>query len=86
MADFDRYPSAILQKEGEKWSGTADWPAFCVETLHAFCVAAMVKAGLREADARITADVLVTTDTWGTFTHGTKHLRSYSAQAACWRH
>jgi LDH2 family malate/lactate/ureidoglycolate dehydrogenase len=51
------------------------------ETLHAFCVAAMVKAGLREADARITADVLVTTDTWGTFTHGTKHLRSYLRKA-----
>jgi len=41
----------------------------------------MVKSGLREADARITADVLVTTDTWGTFTHGTKHLRSYLRKA-----
>src|SRR5205814_4072148 len=28
-------------------------------------------------DARTTADVLVTTDTWGTFTHGTKALRGY---------
>jgi ureidoglycolate dehydrogenase (NAD+) len=26
-------------------------------------------------DAEITADVLVTTDTWGTFTHGTKQIR-----------
>ena len=37
----------------------------------------MVHSGMREEDARITADVLVTTDSWGTFTHGTKHLGSY---------
>jgi LDH2 family malate/lactate/ureidoglycolate dehydrogenase len=29
------------------------------------------------SDAKITSDVLVTTDTWGTFTHGTKALRAY---------
>ncbi|MCL5096506.1 MAG: Ldh family oxidoreductase [Candidatus Omnitrophica bacterium] len=43
--------------------------------LEEFCVQAMVKSGLRDADARITADVLVTTDTWGVHTHGTKQLR-----------
>ncbi len=35
----------------------------------------MEKAGLSEEDARVTADVLVTTDTWGVHTHGTKQLR-----------
>jgi len=48
-----------------------------VQDLHCFCVEALTKAGVGEADARTTADVLVTTDTWGTFTHGTKALRAY---------
>src|SRR6266705_1429949 len=48
-----------------------------VQDLHAFCVEALAKAGVGETDARTTADVLVTTDTWGTFTHGTKALRAY---------
>jgi len=43
--------------------------------LEAFCVEAMLKTGMCEEDARITADVLVTTDTWGVFTHGTIKLR-----------
>lgn len=45
------------------------------DDLETFCVAAMLKCGLSEADARVTAEVLVTTDTWGTYTHGTKQLR-----------
>jgi ureidoglycolate dehydrogenase (NAD+) len=45
--------------------------------LHEFCVKAMLRSGMREEDAHITAEVLVTTDTWGTFTHGTKHLGGY---------
>jgi len=45
------------------------------ESLEAFCVEAMRRAGMTEADARVTAEVLVTTDTWGTHTHGTKQLR-----------
>jgi ureidoglycolate dehydrogenase (NAD+) len=45
--------------------------------LEAFCVAALRKAGLSEADARTTADILVLTDAWGVFTHGTKNLRGY---------
>src|SRR6266516_3073136 len=48
-----------------------------VQDLHAFCVEALAKTGVGETDARTTADVLVTTDTWGTFTHGTKALRAY---------
>lgn len=48
-----------------------------VPNLHAFCLDALQKVGVSEADAVTTADVLVTTDTWGTFTHGTKALRAY---------
>src|SRR5258706_6428370 len=48
-----------------------------VQDLHAFCVEALTKIGVGETDAHTTADVLVTTDTWGTFTHGTKALRAY---------
>lgn len=40
-----------------------------------FCIEAMRLTGLNEEDARLTAEVLVTTDTLGTFTHGTRQLR-----------
>jgi len=48
-----------------------------VADLESFCSAALVRAGAREDHARLVAEVLVTTDTWGTFTHGTKLLRDY---------
>src|SRR5437899_10823777 len=48
-----------------------------VQDLHDFCVNALTQIGVGETDACTTADVLVTTDTWGTFTHGTKALRAY---------
>src|SRR6266581_8900307 len=48
-----------------------------VQDLQALCVDALTQIGVGETDARTTADVLVTTDTWGTFTHGTKALRAY---------
>jgi ureidoglycolate dehydrogenase (NAD+) len=35
------------------------------------------KSGVSTADAKLTADVLVTTDSWGVATHGTKLLRGY---------
>lgn len=35
------------------------------------------KSGVSPADAKLTADVLVTTDSWGVATHGTKLLRGY---------
>ena len=38
-------------------------------------MAALRKCGVSEADARVTTDVLVTTDTFGVFTHGVKCLR-----------
>src|SRR5690606_1803773 len=44
------------------------------EDLKSFCVQAMVASGLSERHAEETAEVLVTTDTWGTFTHGTRQI------------
>jgi ureidoglycolate dehydrogenase (NAD+) len=38
-------------------------------------MAAMLQSGLCQADAALTAEVLVTTDTWGVFTHGSRQLR-----------
>jgi ureidoglycolate dehydrogenase (NAD+) len=46
------------------------------EQLEGFCVEAMRRSGMTEADATVTAEVLVTTDTWGVHTHGTKQLRN----------
>lgn len=43
--------------------------------LETFVISACCKAGMSEKDAMITAKVLVTTDTWGVYTHGTKQLR-----------
>ena len=48
-----------------------------VADLHAFCMEALRRAGVREPHAQITSDTLITTDTWGVFTHGTKLLRDY---------
>ncbi len=45
------------------------------DRLTQFCIEAMLRAGLNEEDAQVSADVLVTTDSWGTFTHGTRQLR-----------
>jgi len=45
------------------------------DDLEAFCIRAMLKAGLSEDYAHITAKVLVSTDLWGVHTHGTKQLR-----------
>ena len=48
-----------------------------VSDLESLCLEALARTGVSETDARTTARVLVTTDTWGTFTHGTKALRAY---------
>ncbi len=47
------------------------------EKLEAFCAGALLEAGMSELDARTVATVLVTTDMWGIFTHGTRHLHNY---------
>jgi ureidoglycolate dehydrogenase (NAD+) len=49
-----------------------------VADLEQFCRAVLRKCGLRDADARIAADVLVTTDTFGVYTHGVKCLAGYA--------
>jgi ureidoglycolate dehydrogenase (NAD+) len=48
-----------------------------VKQLETFCIAALMKVGVIEESARITAKVLVTTDTFGTHSHGTYHLANY---------
>lgn len=45
------------------------------DALEAFAVEAMLRYGLREEDARLSARILVTTDTWGVHSHGTRQLR-----------
>lgn len=52
-------------------------PLVPVAALHDFTRNAFRAAGLGEADATTGADVLVTTDAWGVFTHGTKCLAGY---------
>jgi LDH2 family malate/lactate/ureidoglycolate dehydrogenase len=47
------------------------------DRLKEFCIAVLIKAGVGADDARVISDVLVMTDTWGTFSHGTARLASY---------
>jgi ureidoglycolate dehydrogenase (NAD+) len=47
------------------------------DTLKNFCVQAMRKRGLSEPDARVAAEVLVTTDQMGVHSHGVVSLRRY---------
>jgi len=54
-----------------------------VKDLASFCMKAMMAEGMRKEDAKITADVLVTTDTWGIFTHGTRQLRALMQNFKC---
>ena len=42
-----------------------------------FCEEALVKSGVSQNDAEIITDVLITTDTFGVMTHGTKNLSQY---------
>lgn len=46
-------------------------------SLRAFATAVLQSAGVGASNAGLTADVLVTTDAWGVFTHGTKLLAGY---------
>ena len=56
---------------------TSESPPIPVSRLEDFCIGVLRKCGFGEADARTTTDVLVTTDTMGIYTHGTKALRGY---------
>ena len=51
--------------------------AVSADELRVFCLDALTRVGMGEEDAQTTADVLVTTDTWGVFTHGVKSLPAY---------
>jgi LDH2 family malate/lactate/ureidoglycolate dehydrogenase len=57
--------------------GQVEGARVSVEELRAFCVEVLRKVGVGEEDAGTTADVLVTTDAWGEFTHGVKLLTGY---------
>lgn len=46
--------------------------------LEDFCIRVLTSLGVGEDDAGTTAKALVTTDTWGVYTHGTKLLRGYA--------
>lgn len=48
-----------------------------LKELEAFSAAVLQKAGLTEEYARITTEVLTTTDTFGVLSHGTKNLLGY---------
>jgi len=45
--------------------------------LSRFCIEALRRTGMSETDAVNSTEVLVTTDLWGVFTHGTKSLHGY---------
>jgi ureidoglycolate dehydrogenase (NAD+) len=45
------------------------------EDLETFCIQAMQQFGIRDEEARLSARILVMTDTWGVHTHGTRQLR-----------
>jgi len=51
--------------------------AIPIDVLQSFCERVLTKAGVSAVDARTTAEVLVMTDSWGIFTHGTKLLAGY---------
>jgi ureidoglycolate dehydrogenase (NAD+) len=59
-------------------SGRKTTSIVSVDALQSFCVRALESLGVASDDARTTADVLVTTDSWGIFTHGTKLLAGYA--------
>lgn len=49
-----------------------------VPDLKSFVLEVLTRCGVGHDDAETTAEVLVTTDTWGVFTHGTKFLGDYT--------
>ena len=48
-----------------------------ISELYRFATQSLVAAGLSNSNAEITADALITTDTFGVLTHGTKNLNQY---------
>jgi ureidoglycolate dehydrogenase (NAD+) len=58
-------------------SAVAD-PPVSIGELEDFCVRVLTSSGVGQDEARTTARALVTTDSWGVYTHGTKLLRAYA--------
>ncbi|MCH2131343.1 MAG: Ldh family oxidoreductase [Pirellulaceae bacterium] len=58
-------------------SSTPEPTTISADELHSFCVAILEKSGVSNHHARTTADVLVATDTWGVYTHGSKLIHGY---------
>ena len=58
-------------------SAVADRP-ISIGELEDFCHRVLTSLGVGEDDARTTSRALVTTDSWGVYTHGTKLLRGYA--------
>lgn len=48
-----------------------------MDELRQYCESSLQKSGLSASDARIASEALITTDSWGVFTHGTKLLSGY---------
>ncbi len=48
-----------------------------VKDLVDFMIVALLKMGVPQEDARIIADVLITSDLWGVRSHGVAHLKMY---------
>lgn len=53
--------------------------------LKEFSVKSLLAAGLSEEDANTVAEALITTDTFGVLTHGTKKLKSVHTENGCRR-
>ncbi len=65
----------IKLKYGKK--GLIILKTITIAELHRFSVESLIAAGVSEENAEIVADTLITTDTFGVLTHGTKNLFAY---------
>ncbi|HXJ55719.1 MAG TPA: Ldh family oxidoreductase [Verrucomicrobiae bacterium] len=70
-------PHFRLRLRATAWQAALRIEMIPVDRLAAFVHTVLRQTGLNEEDARVTTEVLITTDTWGVFTHGTKNLRGY---------
>ncbi len=61
-----------------KTESQVSYITFEIERLKEFSTGMLVHCGMREDEARIASEVLVTTDQWGIATHGTKQLGNYT--------
>lgn len=70
-------PSRSVDPENEKVTPPSGARRISPERLKNFCIAALSSVGLDRVDAELSAEILVTTDMCGVFSHGTQHLRNY---------